>query len=67
MECVLLGGKFWVTDSLKQRKTCIYEYCYGAFCTDWKFFLHHLSGPSSANPTILCQKNSNKQRDGGRF
>ena len=67
MEWVLLGGKFWVTDSFKQRKTCIDQYCYGAFCTGWKFFLHHLQGLSSANPMILCQKNSSKQRDGGRF
>lgn len=24
MECVLLGGKFWVTDSLKQTKKDLY-------------------------------------------
>ena len=31
MECVLLGGKFGVTDSFKQIKTFIYQYCSGAF------------------------------------
>ena len=66
MECVLLGGKFGVTDSFKHSKTFI-SIALGLFCIDWKFFLHHLLGLSSSNPMILCQKNSSKPRDSGRF